>query len=197
MKYLRLLLIGSILALAIGGGFAPWVYRPPVALQLTPPGLAEFVKFLHEVRLGQLTLQRLHFLLPLTVAALGLPLIAVNTQLQLAWPINWLLRLSVIPMALSLLSPIWAPERLMNEEFRLQTIVAAGCIGLAGFAFLFSKLPLKWLTTGLTLLTITGLRLADYCRHGWSGCQQWLAVAPARCCSRPASNSDPQSPPNG
>lgn len=160
MKYLRLLLILSLLALAIGGGFAPWVYRPPVALQLTPPGLAEYVKFLREVRLGMLQLQRLHFLLPLAIAALSLPLVAVNKVLGIHWSLNWLLRFSVIPLALSLLSPIWAPERLIAAEFRLQTILAVVCLGLALFAFVFSRLPLKWLVSGVALASVVGVGLA-------------------------------------
>jgi hypothetical protein len=63
-------------------------------------------------------------------------------------------------MALSLLSPIWDPERLMNDEFRLQTLVAGACIGLAAIAFLFSKLSLKWLTTVIAALAVVGLGLA-------------------------------------
>ena len=160
MKYLRLFLILSLLALATGGGFAPWVYRPAVALQLTPPGLAEYVKFLPEVRLEMLSLQRLHFLLPLTIAAYSLPLVAVNEGLGLHWSLNWLLRLSVVPLALSLLSPIWTPDRLVAEEFRLQTLVAAGALGLTLMAFLFRKLPLKWLVSGIALLSVSAIGLA-------------------------------------
>ena len=33
----------GLLLTGIGGGFAPWIYRESVALQLTAPGLAEFV----------------------------------------------------------------------------------------------------------------------------------------------------------
>ena len=157
---MRVLLILSLLALAVGGGFAPWVYRPAVALQLTPPGLAEYVKFLGEVRLGLLALQRLHFLLPLAVAALSLPLVAVNETLGLPWGLNWLLRFSVAPMALSLLSPIWAPDRLLTPEFRLQTMVAAVCLGLALMAFAFDKLPLKWLVSAIALAAVIGVGLA-------------------------------------
>ena len=156
----RWLLIFSLLALAIGGGFGAWVYRAPVALQLTPPGLAEYVKFLSEVRFGQLLIERLYFLLPLAVAAYSIPLIAVNEQLGLHWSLNWLLRLSVAPLALSLLSPIWAPDRLLNEEFRLQTFIAAGAIGLALFAFIFSKLSLRWLVLAVTLLSVRAVWLA-------------------------------------
>ena len=149
-----------MLALAIGGGFGAWVYRGPVALQLTPPGLAEYVKFLHEVRFGRLIIERRYFLLPLAVAAYSLPLVAVNKQLGLHWSLNWLLRLSVVPMALSLLSPIWAPERLLNEEFRLQTVVAVGAIGLALFAYLFSKLSLRLLVSVVALLSVGAVWLA-------------------------------------
>ena len=61
------LLLGAMVMVGVGGGFAPWVYHDVVALQLTAPHLAEYVKFLGEVRLGMLNVQRLHFLLPLAV----------------------------------------------------------------------------------------------------------------------------------
>jgi len=192
MTRLRLLLLGSLLALGIGGGFAPWVYRPPVALQLTPPGLAEYVKFLPEMRFGLLPIQRLYFLLPLVVAAYGLSLLAVNRQMQLPPAGHRLLRLLVLPAALNLLSPIWAPSRLLNAEFRLQTFVAAGAIGLALLAWLFRALPLRYLAWGVAILAVgaAGLALQQFylaneaiaatyagpVKLGWGG---WLTGAGA------------------
>ncbi len=164
MKRLRILLIISLLALEIGGGFAAWVYRSAVALQLTPPDLAEYVKFLPEMIFGQLPIRRLHFLLPLAVAALGMPFVAVNKALDLHWSLNWLLRLSVIPMALALLSPVWSPGVLLNSEFRLQTIVAGVAIVLAITAPIFKRLSLKIIVSliAITATAATALALRQF-----------------------------------
>ncbi len=190
MKISRYLLPISLLAFAIGAGFAPWIYRPAVAEQLTAPGLAEFVKFLAEKRLGLLPIQRLHFLLPAATAALVLPLFAVNRQLRLNWSANALLRLTTLPLALAILSPVWSPGVLMSAEFRLQTLTAGAAIGVAVIAPLFRQLPLRWLTTAATVAglsaTVLALRqfflvddaiaavYADAITLGWGG---WLTLA--------------------
>lgn len=190
MKTLRWILPISLLLLGVGGGFAPWVYRPSAALQLTAPGLAEFVKFLPEMRLGLLPIQRLHFLLPLATTALTLPLAVTNRQLRLHWSLNALLRLLVLPMSLALLSPVWSPGVLLNPEFRLQTITAAAAVALAIIAPLFKNIPLKYLTSGIAALAALALILslrqfwlvddaigvtyANAIRLGWGG---WLSVA--------------------
>lgn len=148
-----LLALGLLLA-GIGGAFGPWVNHNSVALQLTAPGLAEFVKFLPEIRLGQLNIERLYFLLPLFVAMLTIPLIAANQKLALPAWLRWLLRLAVIPLALASLSPVWTPAILVAPEFRLQTIVAGLAIALAVISPLFKTLPLKPLAL---ILIITGL----------------------------------------
>ncbi len=160
MRFRRILLVVALLAFGIGAGFGAWVYRPPAALQLTAPGLAEYVKFLPEKRLGVLPIQRLYFLLPLATAALGIPLLAANWQLRLPRSLNWLLRLATLPLALALLSPVWSPGVLLSAEFRLQTMVAAAAVGLAVIAPLFSRLPLKWLLAAINLAGIAALTLA-------------------------------------
>jgi len=160
MKIWRYILAASLLAFAIGAGFTPWVYRPAVAEQLTAPGLAEFVKFLAEKRLGLLPIQRLHFLLPLIVAAPALPLFAVNRQLRLHWAANALLRLTTLPLALAILSPVWSPGVLMSAEFRLQTLAAGAAVGLAVVAPLFRRLSLRWLTAAATIAGLIATVLA-------------------------------------
>jgi hypothetical protein len=136
----------------LGGGFLPWIWRDPVALQLTAPGLAEFVKFLPEVRLGQVQLQRLFFLPPLFLAMLALPLLAANRQLLLPTWLRWLVRLAIVPLALAALSPVWTPTILLAPEFRLQTGLALLALGLALTAPWFKHLPL----TGLISLLLGG-----------------------------------------
>lgn len=146
--------------IGLGGAFLPWVWHESVALQLTGPGLAEFVKFLPEVRTGQMQVERLHFLLPLFSAMLMLPLLAANKRLDLPAWLRAGLKLAVIPLALASLSPVWTPAILMNVEFRLQTIVAVIAVALALIAPIPGGLPLKPLTLFLIVVTIIAMGLA-------------------------------------
>lgn len=160
MKFVHNLLVVSILVFAVGAAFAPWVYRPPAALQLTAPGLAEYVKFLPEKRLGLLPIQRLHFLVPALVAALGLPLLAENHALRLNLAARLGLRLAVVPLALAIISPVWSPGVLLNDEFRLQTMAAGLAIGLAVIAPVFGRLTVRWLVVGLGLAGLAAATIA-------------------------------------
>jgi hypothetical protein len=137
--------------MGVGAGFAPWIWRASIALQLTAPGLAEFVKFLPEIRTGQIKIERLYFLLPLFVTMLAAPMLVENKRL--AWPgwLRWGLRIGVIPLALASLSPVWTPAILRAPEFRLQTVLAATAISLTFAAHFFKKLPLKPLVVGLAI----------------------------------------------
>jgi hypothetical protein len=148
------ILVFGLLLTGIGGAFLPWIWRESVALQLTAPGLAEFVKFLPDLRLGQVDVQRLYFLLPLFLAMLALPLFSANKALALPIWLRWGLRLAVLPLALASLSPVWTPTILIAPEFRLQTGLAGLAIGLAVVAPLLRHLPLKWL---IFLLIAAGL----------------------------------------
>ena len=184
-----LLAVGLLLT-GLGAGFAPWLWRDSVALQLTAPGLAEFVKFLPEVRLGQLDLERLYFLLPLFQAMLMIPLIISNRWLALpGWP-RWLLRAAVVPLALAEQRPIWPVATLRDWELRMQTVLAGMALLVALISPLFKDLPLKpllavWLVVGLPAMilpawqfNLIGGALADVYRQpvslawGW-----WLAVS--------------------
>jgi hypothetical protein len=153
-----LLSLGLLLT-GIGGAFLPWVWREGVALQLTVPGLAEFVKFLPEVRSGQVQIERLFFMLPLFLAMLALPLFATNQTLKLPMWLRWLMRLAVIPLALASLSPVWTPAILVSPEFRLQTLLAATAVGLAVIAPLFKRLPLRILIILLIVGDLAALTL--------------------------------------
>ena len=150
---------GGLLITGIGGAFLPWVWRESVALQLTGPGLAEFVKFLPQVRTLQIELDRLHFLLPLFAAMLTLPLFAGNKELRLPTWCRWLMRFAVFPLALAAISPVWKPDVLMAAEFRLQTILAIIAIGLAVIAPLLKNIPLKILVGVFVVAGIAAILL--------------------------------------
>lgn len=157
--------IGSWLAAAgllltgIGGAFLPWVWRESVALQLTGPGLAEFVKFLPQVRTLQIELDRLYFLLPLFVAMLALPLFAGNKELKLPAWLRWFMRLTVFPLALAAISPVWKPGVLIAEEFRLQTILAITAMGLAVIAPILKNISLKILVSVFVVAGVAAILL--------------------------------------
>jgi hypothetical protein len=101
------------------------------------------VKFLPEIRQGRLQIERLYFLLPLFLAMLALPLLLENQKLDLPSWLRQSLRLAVIPLALTALSPVWTPAILLSAEFRLQTCLALIALSLSGLAPLFHRLPLK------------------------------------------------------
>jgi hypothetical protein len=153
-----LLSLGLLLT-GTGGAFLPWIWREGVALQLTAPGLAEFVKFLPVVRSGQVQIERLFFMLPLFLAMVALPLFATNQTLQLPMWLRWLMRLAVIPLALASLSPVWTPAILVAPEFRLQALLAATAVGLAVIALLFKRLPLRILIILLVVGDLAALTL--------------------------------------
>ncbi len=149
----------GLLLTGVGGAFLPWIWRESVALQLTAPGLAEFVKFLPEVRTGQLEIERLFFLLPLFLAMLALPLFAANQELRLPGWLRRLMRLVVVPLSLAALSPVWTPAILIAPEFRLQTGLVLAALGLTAMAPLFKKTPLVLLVGLLILAGIPALLL--------------------------------------
>jgi hypothetical protein len=136
-------LIAGLLLAAVGASFAPWVERPPAALALTAPDMAEFVKFLPEVRDGSLAVRRLLFLLPLFVATFGLPLVVTARQLNYPRRVRWPVLATVIPCALTLLPPVWSPGVLLSTEFRLQTAACLICLGLIVISRWLGCLPLR------------------------------------------------------
>lgn len=155
----RVLLPVGLGLTGLGGAFLPWVWREPVALQLTAPGLAEFVKFLPEVRLGQTEIERLYFLWPLFLAMLALPLFTENRGLHLPVWVRWPLRLGVILLALASLSPVWTPGILIAPEFRWQTLLAGLALVLVVGAPWLRWLPLRWLIIILVGLNVPAVIL--------------------------------------
>ncbi len=144
--FARWTLLGGLLLAALGASFAPWVYRPPAALILTAPDLAEFVKFLPEVRDRSLTVHRLLFLLPLFIATFALPFVTVSARLTFPRWARWLVFAFVIPMALTLLPPVWSPGVLLSPEFGLQTLACLLCLGLVVVSRWLRSIPARLLS---------------------------------------------------
>jgi hypothetical protein len=142
-RFGRWVLLAGLILAAAGASYAPWVYRPPAALILTAPDLAEFVKFLPDVRDGSLTIHRLLFLLPLFATAFSLPLIAMARRLAYPRWARWPVLAMVIPLALTLLPPVWSPGVLLSSEFRLQTLACLVCLALFASSHWLSDVPAR------------------------------------------------------
>ncbi len=159
-KASRWLLLAGLLLAAVGSSFAPWVDRAPAALLLTAPDMAEFVKFLPEVRAGSLAVQRLFFLLPLAVVALSLPPVAAARQLAYPRWVRWPVLAAALPLALTLLPPVWSPPVFLSDEFRLQTAACGLGLGLIAVSPWLKGVPARWLAVLLLPLSLAAPALA-------------------------------------
>jgi len=137
---IRVLLVLALF-LALAGYFGPWVAHQAAALVLTGQDLAEFVKFLPEVRTGELRVVRELFYLPLVAGALGLVGLAANHRLRYSWPARGLLALLAVPVTLSMLPPAWTPQLMLTPEFRRQAAAIAVCLLLVVLHPLLRRLP--------------------------------------------------------
>jgi hypothetical protein len=93
--------------------------------------MAEFVKFLPEVRSGELWVLRQLFYVPLLSGAVGLVLVAANRHLLVPRSVRRLVTIASVPVALSMLPPAWTPQLLLTAEFRLQTAAILLCLVVA------------------------------------------------------------------
>jgi hypothetical protein len=157
----RWVLLITSLAAAYGASFAPWIYRPPAALILTAPDLAEFVKFLPEVRSGSLSVHRLAFLAPLFTITLSLPIVVSSRWAYYPKIIRVGILAAVVPLALTLLPPVWSPPVLTSTEFRAQTVACLVALALTAASIWVHKLPGAALSF-LPILWLTGTALATW-----------------------------------
>jgi hypothetical protein len=156
----RWLLLAGLLLAGVGASFAPWVDRPPAALALTAPDMAEFVKFLPEARAGSLAVQRLLFLLPLAVITLGLPPLVAARRLAYPRWVRWPVLAATLPLALTLLPPVWSPPVFLSAEFRLQTAACGLGLGLVAASPWLKAVPARLLAALLLPLSLAAPALA-------------------------------------
>jgi hypothetical protein len=153
-------LLAGLLLAGVGSSFAPWVDRSPAALLLTAPDMAEFVKFLPEVRAGSLAVQRLLFLLPLAVVTLSLPPVVAARRLAYPRWVRWPVLAVTLPLALTLLPPVWSPAVFLSDEFRLQTVACGLALGLVAVSPWLKGVPVRWLAGLLLPLALAAPALA-------------------------------------
>lgn len=127
--------------LALLGYVGPWVPHRAAGLVVTGLDLAEYVKFLHPIRSGEIVLWREGFYLPLVAVSLTLSLIAYRKDLRYPWPIRIGMLILAGIAALNLLPPAWSPPLLITPEFRTQTAVLLLCLGMAAISPFLALLP--------------------------------------------------------
>jgi len=159
--------LGGLLALA--GYFGPWVNHPVAGLVIMGLDLGEYVKFLPEVRNGQIMLWREGFYLPLVAVSLAFSLNAFRKQLAYDWLVRVFLVAIAIMTALNLLPPAWTPNRLITPEFRLQTVMMIICLAMVALSPFLALLPQR-ISTAL-IVSLSGLAL-------WFPIHDFLGVLP-------------------
>jgi hypothetical protein len=121
----------ALALLGLIGYFGPWIPHKAAALVLTGVDLAEYVKFLPEVRSGTLSVPRELFYLPLFSGSLLLVLLASDRGLAYPWPVRWLMVVMSVPVALFMLPPAWTPQLMQTPEFRVQAVAILVCVLVA------------------------------------------------------------------
>jgi len=155
---LRWLLPISLL-LTLAGYFGAWIWHRTAGLVILGVDLAEYVKFLAEVRAGSVAMWREWFILPAIAVSLSLALVAVNRRLAIRWYVALPLLLISVWAAFSVLPPAWTPALLVTPEFIKQTIMTAFCLGLIVISPLLRRLPalfVGWLIVLLHIGTAAG-----------------------------------------
>jgi hypothetical protein len=140
------------------GYWSPWIPANAAGLRVLGLDLAEYVKFIAEVRSGQIALTREVFYLPLLALSLSLSLLAHRPELRLPGLARWGLNLLAAPAALALLPPAWTPGLLTTPEFVKQTGAIGVCIVVAVLSYpVLRRLPVKlvaWIILLLALLAV-------------------------------------------
>jgi hypothetical protein len=154
------------LLLAWAGYVGPWVAHRAAGLVICGFDLAEYVKFLGEVRTGALVIWREWFILPAGALSLSLALVAVNRRLAYHWVVAGPLLIASLLAALSILPPAWTPALLLTPEFHRQTILMLACLGVIAASPLLRRLPTRALLAfaGAALLTTSAGALREFVR---------------------------------
>lgn len=129
------------IALAVAGYFGPWVPHKAAGLVQLGYDLAEYVKFLPEVRAGTLPLWREWFILPAASLSLAISLAVWGRRLGLRWYLAVPFLIADALVALTMLPPAWTPALLLTPEFRVQTGMMIWCLGALVLSPLWRFLP--------------------------------------------------------
>ena len=153
------------LAYAVWG---PWVPSPTVANTLLGVDMAEAVKFLPQVRSGQISVHREVFLLPQMLLAFTLAIHAWQRRWSYPTWLRVLMQLAAVVTALSLLPPPWSPALLRAPEWRVHTALIGITLAVALFAPLWARWPARWLDRALGVFALlTGTWVGAELQQVW------------------------------
>lgn len=143
---LRLAFVLAALGLGLiaFGYWGAWLPHPAAGLNILGIDLAEYVKFVPEVRSGQISLRREIFYAPLVSLSLGLVFLATIRRPRLALALRLILLALAIPTALAMLPPAWTPALLRTPEFRQQTIAIVLLLAAVLLAPLWRRFLPDW-----------------------------------------------------
>ncbi len=148
-----LILLGWLL-IAVGY-WGPWAPADAAGLRVLGLDLAEYVKFVAEVRNGQIALTREVFYLPLLALSLSLSLLAHRPELRLPGLARWGLNLLAGAAALAMLPPAWTPNLLTAPEFIKQTVAIVACLAIAVLSYpVLRRLPARLAAGSIVLLAL-------------------------------------------
>lgn len=148
-----LILLGWLLIVL--GYWGPWVPAAASGLRILGLDLAEYVKFVAEVRSGQIAVTREVFYLPLVALSLSLSLLAHRPELRLPGAARWALNVLAAPAALAMLPPAWTPALLTTPEFVKQTAAIAICLVVALLSYpLLRRLPAIAAAAAVSILAV-------------------------------------------
>ncbi|MCO6449817.1 MAG: hypothetical protein J5I90_03410 [Caldilineales bacterium] len=160
----------GLLLLALGY-WGRWLSHPVAALNILGVDLAEYVKFVVEVRSGQIPIVREVFFAPVLAFCAGLILLGTIRQPKLPWWLRTIVLALAVPAALSMLPPAWTPALLLRTpEFRDQVIY----IGLILLAVALSPLLLRFVPDWLR-----GLGFALLAGFGYQALPAYRSLLPA------------------
>jgi hypothetical protein len=145
------------IAMALIGYWGPWVNHKTAALVLSGLDMAEFVKFLPEVRAGAVFMIRELFYLPPLAAALCLALIGSNRHLRYPLWARAIMVMAAIILAIIVLPPYpFILQALSSDEFRRQFLMGAGCLAVIAASLLYRRLPGAVMAALLIVVSLAG-----------------------------------------
>jgi hypothetical protein len=141
--------------LGLAGYLMAWVPHPAPALRIAGLDLGEYVKFLPEVRAGQVRVQREAFYLPLFAGALALLLAVWSMQRSWRWPARLLALPLAAVVALLMLPPVWTPQALFRGEFQKQGVAIVVCLLATALSPLLLRPGVRRVAAGFVALLCT------------------------------------------
>jgi hypothetical protein len=150
-------LLPPALLIALTGYFGPWVDHRVAGLVITGLDLGEYVKFVPAVREGAVTLWRPGFYAPLVAISAAASCAAFRAEFAYRWWLRVTLLLIATVAALNLVPPAWTPARLLEAEFRFQTVSLLLLLMAMACAPLLALLPLRFAASSVSVLAVTGI----------------------------------------